>query len=146
MYGLSSRGLGATQAYCDAMKQQKTVLGTGTYPPSCVWAAIFGYDPPTTGVAPAPPVDLWTVPPASGADAQATVDALANQQLVDQQAANAGNVQGSWWDTLTGGTYSAAVGAASGLTSALPWLLGGLGLVAFAFVAAGSGSARRYGR
>lgn len=103
---------------------------------------------PASSVAPpgAPSGDLLTTPPASGEQAQATVDALVNQQLLDQQALNSGAVQSSWWDELTGGTYGAAAGAASGLTSYLPWILGALGLGVFALVAMGGGSARRYGR
>jgi hypothetical protein len=84
------------------------------------------------------------VPPASAADAQATVDALVNQQLVDQQALNAGAVQSTWWDTLTGNTAAAGSGVSNLLSTAFPWILAGLGV--FAMVAMGGGSARRYGR
>jgi hypothetical protein len=89
---------------------------------------------------------VLTVPPASGVDAQVTVDALLNQQVVDQNALNAGVVTSSWWDSLTGGTYAAASGVTSGLTSYLPWILGGLGLIVVMGSFAGGGSARRYGR
>jgi hypothetical protein len=86
------------------------------------------------------------LPPASGEQAQQTVDDLLNQQVVDQNAMNAGAVTSSWWDSLTGGAYGAATGAASGFTSYLPWILGGLGLIVVMGSFAGGGSARRYGR
>jgi hypothetical protein len=137
--------MGATQAYCDAMKQQTTILGTGTYPPSCMWAAVFGYDPPTVGVPPAPPLDVWTVPPASGVDAQATVDTLLNQQLESQQAANAQNVQSSWLDSLA--SRAVAAGDVISAPFGISWLVwGALGLGVFGLVAIGSGGPRRYGR
>src|ERR1035437_2783255 len=139
MYRLSSRRLGRTQAEDVACKAS---LAGGFFSPSC-WRALV----PPFVAPPGPPTgDALTVPPASGAQAQATVDTLLNQQLIDQQALNAPAVTSSWWDTLTGGTYSAAAGAASSAASSLPWILGGLGLMAFAFVAVGGGSARRYGR
>jgi hypothetical protein len=101
--------------------------------------------PSTVAPPGAPTGDVLTVPPASGADAQATVDALVNQQLVDQQALNAGAVQSTWWDTLTGNTYAA--GAAVGSAAISPWLwLGLAGLGVFGLVAMGGGTARRYGR
>ena len=139
-YGLQ-RGLGgltpAEYAACNAE------FWNGIFDPTC-WQTVN----PPSAVAPvgSPTGDALTVPPASGADAQATVDALVNQQVVDQNALNAGAVQSSWWDTLTGNTYSSASGAASGLTAALPWILGAVGIGMFAMVAFGGGSARRYGR
>jgi len=140
-----SSGLGATQAYCDAMKRQTTVLGTGTYPPSCMWAAIFGYDPPAVGVPPAPTGDVLTVPPASGAEAQATVDALLNQELEAQKAANAAQVKSSWTDRLASGIEDAGDTLLKpGGISLWIWLAGGLGV--FALVAVTTGSPRRYGR
>jgi hypothetical protein len=103
---------------------------------------------PASTVAPpgSPTGDLLTLPPASGEQAQQTVDDLLNQQVVDQNAMNAGAVTSSWWDSLTGGAYGAATGAASGFTSYLPWILGGLGLIVVMGSFAGGGSARRYGR
>lgn len=90
----------------------------------------------------APSGDALTVPPASGDDAQAVVDALLNQQLADQQKLNAGGVQSTWWDEVTGGASAAADKATE-----FPWLLmGGLALGAFALVAVSGGSPRRYGR
>ena len=127
----------AEYAQCNAQ------FARGIFNPFC-WQTVT----PPSAIAPpgAPSGDLLTTPPASGEQAQATVDALVNQQLLDQQALNAGAVQSSWWDELTGGTYGAAAGAASGLTSYLPWILGAVGLGVFALVAMGGGSARRYGR
>ncbi len=86
-------------------------------------------------------------PPASGDQAQATVDALLNQQLRDQQALNAGQVQSSYSDLAAGGLYQAGetVGdVASSAFSWLPWVAGGLGL--FALVTLTAGGPRRYGR
>ena len=96
----------------------------------------------------APTGDALTVPPASGEDAQATVDALVNQQMRDQQALDAAVVKSGpgWIDEAMGEVYSGASSAASGLTSALPWILGALGLGVFALVAVGGGGPRRYGR
>jgi hypothetical protein len=85
---------------------------------------------------------VLTVPPASGADAQATVDALLNQQAANQQAIDAAQVSSSWVDTLIGNTSAVATGAASSLS----WILGLVGLGVFALVAVGGGSPRRYGR
>ena len=111
----------------------------GIWNPTC-WQTI---NPPSP-VAPvgSPTGSALTVPPASGTDAQATVDTLVNQQLVDQNALNAGAVTSSWWDSITG----AAGAAATGATSYLPWILGAAGLLVFGFVAFGGGSARRYGK
>jgi hypothetical protein len=113
--------------------------------PREVWAA--AYSKAMSPIAPpqAPTGDVLTVPPASGADAQATVDALVNQQMADQQAKNAAGVTSSWWDQIVG----APVAAASSLTpGSIPWgwIIGGVGLLAFGMVAIGGGSSRRYGR
>jgi hypothetical protein len=89
----------------------------------------------------APTGDLLTVPPASGAEAQATVDTLLNQQLIDQQALNAAGVQSGALDVAASGVVSA------GEAVAVPWLLiGAIGLGMFALVAVSGGSPRRYGR
>jgi hypothetical protein len=136
-YGLQ-RGLGGlTPAQLTACNAE--FMG-GIFDPSC-WQTI---NPPST-VAPvgSPTGSTLTVPPASGTDAQSTVDTLVNQQLVDQNALNAGAVTSSWWDTLTGDAYATTSG---GLTSYLPWILGGVGLLIFGMAAMGGGSARRYGR
>ncbi len=96
-------------------------------------------------VAPAgvPSGDALTVPPVSGADAQATVDALLNQQLKDQQTLNGQGVDTNWiWEV-----EGAGGDAAKKVESTVPWmLLGGLALGAFALVAVSGGSPRRYGR
>lgn len=91
-----------------------------------------------------PTGDVLTVPPASGEEAQATVDALLNQQLEDQKALNAGNVQSGWIDEAASGVVD--TGSAVGSIFSSPWLWGALGLGVFALVAVGGGSARRYGR
>jgi hypothetical protein len=86
---------------------------------------------------------VLTVPPASGAEAQATVDALLNQQLEAQKAANAEGVTSSVFDQAASSTLAAG----QVITGSIPWLLiGALGLGVFALVAVGGGSARRYGR
>jgi hypothetical protein len=105
---------------------------------------MWGLTDTSVAVAPAPPQAVWTVPPASGVDAQATVDTLLNQQLVNQQAANAEGVQSTWVDSAASGVVAAG-GAVSSMLSS-PWLWGLLGLGAFALVAVGGDQPRRYGR
>ncbi len=90
----------------------------------------------------APSGSVLTVPPASGADAQATVDALLNQQLRDQQKLDAAGVSSSWWDSIAGGAYSVG----SSAVGAIPWGWIAAGVGIFALVAVGGGSPRRYGR
>ena len=132
------RGMGRTEAE-DAVC--KSSFAGGFFSPTC-WSML---QPSTVAPPGAPTGDALTVAPASGEQAQATVDALLNQQLADQQAANAGTVTSSWWDTLMGNTSAAGSAAVSTVTSPLLWLgLAGLGI--FAMVAMGGGSARRYGR
>ncbi len=87
----------------------------------------------------APSGSVLTVPPASGADAQSTVDALLNQQLRDQQKLDAAGVSPVW-------TPSIFPEGTQGLQT-LPWgWLGVAGLAIFGLVAVGGGSPRRYGR
>lgn len=114
------------------------------------WDGLFA-PAPVQAVAPprAPSGAVLTVPPVSGADAQATVDALLDQQLIDQQALNASHLESSWIDRAA----SAAVGAGDAVSDAfegplgMSWLLwGALGLAVFGVVVAGAGSPRRYGR
>jgi hypothetical protein len=134
MYGLRNHGLGRTPAE-DAVCRAGTFGGFFT--PVC-WTALT---PSTVAPPRAPSGDVLTVPPASGEEAQATVDALLDQQLRDQQALNAAGVQSSWLDRAS----SQLVAAGDSLSS--PWLLlGALGLGVFALVAVGGGSPRRYGR
>jgi hypothetical protein len=133
MYGL--RGLTNAQwADCESS------VWRGIFRPSC-WNtrnAPSSIAPPR-----APGGDVLTVPPASGDDAQAIVDALLNQQLEDQKALNAAGVESTWWDEIAGD----ASAAGEKVKSAFPWLLvGGLALGAFALVAVSGGSPRRYGR
>lgn len=134
-YGLKG-GLGVLSRY--EYDQCNALFLRGILYPYC-WQTVA----PVSTVAPpgAPTGDLLTTPPASGEEAQATVDALVNQQLTDQQALNAQYVTSSWWDEATG-----AVGAVSP-SSTTSWLLyGALGLGVFALVAVGGGGPRRYGR
>ena len=96
---------------------------------------------------PAPTGAILTTPPASGDDAQATVDALLNQQLLDQQALNASQVKSTWIDELEGGVYQGGEAAGKLATVAfnwLPWALGAAGV--FALLTLTAGSPRRYGR
>ena len=103
--------------------------------PKCWWSPSDAIAPPR-----APEGSVLTVPPADEASAQATVDALLNQQLADQQARDAAEVTPSF----IGEVYGTATNPIGGM-SPLAWL--GLGLGAFALVAfAGGGSPRRYGR
>jgi hypothetical protein len=91
----------------------------------------------------APTGDVLTVPPGSGAEAQATVDALLNQQLEDQKALNALGVESGALDVAASG----AVAAGEAVSGTVPWLLiGAAGLAVFALVAVSGGSPRRYGR
>ena len=79
------------------------------------------------------------------------ISAAVNQQMTDQQAIDASNVQGSWvWD-LEGAAANAGDAAANAAKKAAesamsPWLWLGLGLGAFALVAVAAGGPRRYGR
>jgi hypothetical protein len=132
-YGLNV-GLGRTLAQ-DA--ECRANMFGGFFWPSC-WSMLQSSPVAPVG---SPTGDALTVPPASGEDAQATVDALVNQQMVDQQALNASQVTSSWWDSVTG-----SVGSAAG--SGTNWLLYGVlavvGIGALVFM--GGGSPRRYGR
>lgn len=127
-------GLGRTLAQ-DAVCQTE-VFG-GFFDPSC-WSALV---PSTVAPVGAPTGSVLTVPPASGVDAQTTVDSLVNQQLTDQQSLNATAVQSSALDQAASGVV--AVGSA--VTSPLMWI-GLIGLGVFALVAMGGGAPRRYGR
>lgn len=107
----------------------------------------------TVAAAPgAPPVALWTVAPADGAAAQATVDDLLNAQLRAQQERNAAGVNSSLGWRLASGVEDAgtAIGDAvkiplEALTNWKLWALVAIGGAA-ALVAIGGGSPRRYGR
>ena len=93
------------------------------------------------GVAPAPPQELWNVPPVSGESAQATVNSLLNEQMVNQQTINASQVTSSWWDTLLGDTSSEIDNIPSMLKVGLIGIVG-MGL----FMMLGDSGPRRYGR
>jgi hypothetical protein len=141
MYGLSSRGFGAV----DLFGQRCTpIAGDPSCPAPSWWMSLWGITDTSVAVAPAPPQSVWTVPPASGVDAQATVDTLLNQQLVNQQTANAAGVQSSAVDQAASAVVDTASGVGSFLSS--PWLWGLLGLGAFALIAVGGDQPRRYGR
>lgn len=110
------------------------------------------FNPASSGsvAPPKAPTDL-TTPPASGAAAQQTVDALLNQQMADQQALDASQVTTTIGSEVGGAlsqagdtVSSAAKNAVESLTS--PWLWLGLGLGVFALVAIAGGGPRRYGR
>lgn len=145
MYGLRNHGLGRTPS--EDVLCRKDWAG-GFFMPSC-WSML---EPSTIAPPRAPTGDVLTLPPASGEEAQATVDALLNQQLRDQQALNAAGVKSSWLDELASGivdTGDAAAAAGNALLKpgGIPlwiWLAGGLGV--FALVAVSGGSPRRYGR
>jgi uncharacterized protein YfaQ (DUF2300 family) len=100
---------------------------------------------PTTRIAVpvAPEGSALTLPPASGEDAEATVDALVDQQMRDEQALMASRVTSSWLDDVASGAVAASEVRIGGL-SPLAWLGVGLGVIALVFV--GGGSPRRYGR
>ena len=102
-----------------------------------------GSSPTPIGVAPAP-ADL-TTPPASGADAAALQQQLADQALANQQAINAAGVQSSVLDQLSIGIVSAgdALSAPGGISW---WVWLGLALGGFALATVGAGNPRRYGR
>jgi hypothetical protein len=108
----------------------------------------WGFFQPAPTVAPpgVPTGAALTVPPADEAQAQATVDALLNQQLADQQALDASQVSSSWFDQAASGAVAAgnAITNPIGGLSPIVWLA--LGLGAFALVAMSGGGPRRYGR
>jgi hypothetical protein len=106
----------------------------------------WGLFPAPQSVAPpqAPTGDVLTVPPADGEQAQATVDALINQQMRDQQALDASRVTSSWVDRFATSAVEANDAVTFAGISPLVWIAAGLGVVAM--VAFGGGSPRRYGR
>ena len=142
MYSLRGMGAGAGTAAITAAC--KTQMAGGFFDPSCWWASIFPDPVSTVAPAPAPTGDALTVAPADGASAAALAQSLADQQAAAQQALNAGAVQSSALDSVLGGAAVAGAGVSSSLTSALPWIIGGV--VLFGVVAIGGGSPRRYGR
>ena len=139
-YGLK-RGLGVTTYECQAIQESSDPMSAHVSLP-CMWAAIFGYSNSEIAVPAAPTGAALTVPPASGVDAAALAQSLSDQQVAAQQAANASGVQSSLLDQ----TSSGVVDTANAVTSAVPWVLGAVGLLIFGMVAMGGGSARRYAR
>ena len=147
-YGLN-RGLGVTTYECQAIQNSLDPSSPQVSLP-CMWAAIFGYSNSEIGTPPAPTGSALTVPPASGQSAAALAQSLSDQQVAAQQAVNAAGVQTSVLDQASSGIVDTANAVAdsftAGLSSALPWILGGFGVLVFGMVAMGGGSARRYGR
>jgi len=134
----SKRGMGRTVAE-DAVCRAS--LFGGFFSPTC-WGAL---EPQTLAPPPAPTGSILTTPPASGADAQATVDALLNEQMAAQQQLAGSQVSSGVLDQAA----STVVDTGSALASPLglpwwAWLAGGVGI--FAFAALGGGSPWRYGR
>jgi hypothetical protein len=79
---------------------------------------------PTVAPPPAPTGAALTPPPASGADAQALVDQLTNQQMQSQQQLNAANVQpvGAFSDFYSFlNTVFPQPAAGGGFFSSIPW-------------------------
>ncbi len=111
---------------------------------SRAWDGLFPQRPVVAPVR-APTGDVLTVPPASGEQASATVQALIDQQMIDQQSLNAAGVESSVLDRASSAAVS--TGAALAAPGGVSWLVwGALGLGVFALVAMGGGSPRRYGR
>jgi hypothetical protein len=100
--------------------------------------------PCSTGPSSVAPVGVpanLTLPPASGQDATNTINALVNQQMIDQQNLNASQVNSTWMDLLLGG--ASQVPSVTG-----NWLvigLIGIGVVGV-FTLLGDKGPRRYGR
>ena len=157
MYRFSpSRGMGDSASDSGAFSTQ-CGGGLDALNPNCwyqIWPLSYFASPPAvsvTATAPAPTGSVLTTPPASGEEAQQTVDALLNQQLKNQQAIDAAQVQSSAADIVGGALANAgdtisnaASGVVSAVSSPILWL--GLGLGVFALVALSAGSPRRYGR
>ena len=73
--------------------------------PCAYWQMAVGC-PCSTGPSSVAPVGVpmnLTTAPASGQDATNTINALVNQQMIDQQALNASQVNSTWVDLLLGG-------------------------------------------
>jgi len=94
---------------------------------------------------PSPSGPVLTVPPASGEQAQQTVDELLNEQMAAQQQLAGSQVTSGVLDQAS----SVVVDTSSALAAPFgvpwwAWLAGGVGI--FAFAALSGGSPRRYGR
>jgi len=141
MYGL--RGMGNVFVDINNSDWAQCRGGAAYFNPGCYFMSPKSIAPPR-----APTGDVLTVPPASGEEAQATVDALLDQQARDQQALAASEVSSSWWDRTTGAIYEGAEAVNPFSTkegvSWLVWAAGGLAIAGLVF--AGTGSPRRYGR
>lgn len=101
------------------------------------------FNPTPIGVAPAPTGTALTVAPASGEDAAALQQSLADEALRRQVELNATGVHSNPIDQLS----TSVVETGSAIAS-LPWgmIAAAVGVGVFALVAVGGGSARRYGR
>lgn len=111
-----------------------------------IWPFNYFVTPTPKVVAPPGAPSTALSDPSASID-QAQRDAILNQQLLDQQALNAGSVQSSVTDTVLGATSQVSdvvSSAASQAFSWLPWVVGGVAL--FGLMALGGGGPRRYGR
>lgn len=117
-----------------------TAAGCWQYPPE-QWQAM---NASTYTAVPPGPVNL-TLPPASGTDADAEIQAAVDEQMRRQQALDAGGVESSWLDQAASGVVDTA-----NALNPMNWnwallatalLVGVVGLAAL-----GAGSPRRYGR
>ena len=106
------------------------------------WMKMFGLTDTSVAVAAAPTGAALTTPPASGAEAEALVQSLSDQQLAAQQAANAQGVRSGLFDQAASALMDTT--NAFSMASVMPWIIGGV--LVFAIVAVGGGSPRRYGR
>jgi hypothetical protein len=110
------------------------------------WAA--QYSSQLSPIAPpqAPTGSVLTTPPASGEQAQQTVQDIINQQMIDQQAKNAAGVTSSTTDQILGAggaAVSAAGDAASSVMSVPGWVWWALGGTAGFLVLTATAGRRR---
>jgi hypothetical protein len=98
-----------------------------------------GQSAPGSAPPPAPTGAVLTVPPASGAEAQQTVDTLLNAQMASQQAVTGGQVQpvsdlSSIFNQFTGGLFA---GGAPSSGFSVPWWVWAVGGGILVFALAG---------
>lgn len=137
-----NRGMGRTVAQ-DRICQTEVLQGF--FDPAC-WSAL---ELPVIGTAPAPTGDALTLPPASGEDAAALQQSLADEAMRRQQGIDAAQVQTNWLDRFSSGAVDTgnALNPFDGGPGGLSWLLwGALGVGAFALVTLATPGPRRYGR
>lgn len=138
--GLFAGGVFRKECWCmswPSLCSQADYVASRALADPSVYAALQA--PPVVG---APTGSALTVPPASGAEAQAQVDAIIAQQQAAWDAQNSATMG----QTQSGLDQFAADFTAA--TSGTNWMLYGvLAIVGvFALVSVGGGSARRYGR